>query len=96
MVLHDLPQNESRVELDDKVKLTAKPTPVEASFSILGGEIVGIAGLMGSGRTALPKAIFGLSSSDVDARSTRSRHNKGRSLAKPNLARQAPTIRSEL
>jgi ribose transport system ATP-binding protein len=40
--------------------LTAKPTPVEASFSILGGEIVGIAGLMGSGRTALAKTMFGL------------------------------------
>jgi ribose transport system ATP-binding protein len=40
--------------------LTAKPTPVEASFAILGGEIVGIAGLMGSGRTALAKTMFGL------------------------------------
>ena len=41
-------------------KLTAKPTPVEASFTIRGGEIVGIAGLMGSGRTSLAKSMFGL------------------------------------
>ena len=41
-------------------KVTAKPTPVEASFTIRGGEIVGIAGLMGSGRTSLAKSMFGL------------------------------------
>ena len=40
--------------------VTAKPTPVEASFTIRGGEIVGIAGLMGSGRTSLAKSMFGL------------------------------------
>jgi ribose transport system ATP-binding protein len=40
--------------------LTAKPTPVEASLAIRGGEIVGIAGLMGSGRTSLAKTMFGL------------------------------------
>ena len=40
--------------------LTARPRPVEAGLSIRGGEIVGIAGLMGSGRTSLAKAIFGM------------------------------------
>ena len=40
--------------------VTAKPTPIEASFTIRGGEIVGIAGLMGSGRTSLAKSMFGL------------------------------------
>jgi ribose transport system ATP-binding protein len=40
--------------------LTANPTPVEANLTIRGGEIVGIAGLMGSGRTSLAKTIFGL------------------------------------
>ncbi len=40
--------------------LTARPRPVQAGLSIRGGEIVGIAGLMGSGRTSLAKAIFGM------------------------------------
>jgi ribose transport system ATP-binding protein len=40
--------------------LTAKPRPVDAGLTIRGGEIVGIAGLMGSGRTSLAKAIFGM------------------------------------
>jgi ribose transport system ATP-binding protein len=40
--------------------LTAKPRPTDASLTIRGGEIVGIAGLMGSGRTSLAKAIFGM------------------------------------
>jgi ribose transport system ATP-binding protein len=40
--------------------LSAKPRPTEASLTIHGGEIVGIAGLMGSGRTSLAKSMFGL------------------------------------
>lgn len=40
--------------------LRAKPRPIDASLDIRGGEIVGIAGLMGSGRSRLAQSIFGL------------------------------------
>jgi ribose transport system ATP-binding protein len=40
--------------------LSAKPRLNEASFTIRGGEIVGIAGLMGSGRSSLARCIFGM------------------------------------
>ena len=40
--------------------LSAKPRPIQANLTILGGEIVGIAGLMGSGRSSLARSIFGM------------------------------------
>jgi ribose transport system ATP-binding protein len=40
--------------------LSAKPRPIQADLTIRGGEIVGIAGLMGSGRSSLARSIFGM------------------------------------
>jgi ribose transport system ATP-binding protein len=40
--------------------LSAKPRPVQANLTIRGSEIVGIAGLMGSGRSSLARSIFGM------------------------------------
>ena len=40
--------------------LSAKPRPIQANLTIRGGEIVGIAGLMGSGRSSLARSIFGM------------------------------------
>lgn len=50
-------------KMDEKVvevrKLTTFPTFTNVSFSIAPGEILGITGLLGSGRTELAEAIFG-------------------------------------
>lgn len=50
-------------KMDEKVvevrKLTTYPTFTNVSFSIAPGEILGITGLLGSGRTELAEAIFG-------------------------------------
>jgi len=40
--------------------LNASPTVREASFSLRRGEVLGIAGLMGAGRTEMLRAIFGI------------------------------------
>jgi ABC-type sugar transport system ATPase subunit len=40
-------------------KLTRRPAFEDVSFEIRGGEIVGLAGLVGSGRTEIARAIFG-------------------------------------
>ncbi len=42
--------------------LTRKPTFDSVNFSIRSGEILGISGLMGSGRTEIMRAIFGIDS----------------------------------
>ena len=44
--------------------LAAPPLLKDASFTLRRGEILGMAGLMGSGRTPLLRAIFGLDSSE--------------------------------
>src|SRR5207245_10832137 len=41
-------------------KLSAPPVLKDASFELRRGEILGVAGLMGSGRTQVVRAIFGL------------------------------------
>lgn len=40
--------------------LSGKPLPRSASFELRRGEVLGVAGLMGAGRTELLRAIFGL------------------------------------
>ena len=45
--------------------LTREPVLRDISFDLRAGEVVGIAGLLGSGRTELVRAIFGLDSYDA-------------------------------
>jgi simple sugar transport system ATP-binding protein len=52
------------LKLDEKrvvevKQLTSKPTFTDISFSVAPGEILGVTGLLGSGRTELAEAIFG-------------------------------------
>jgi len=60
------PRNDSKPpEVVLRVKnLSAPPLLKEASFELHRGEILGIAGLMGSGRTQLLRTIFGLEETD--------------------------------
>jgi ribose transport system ATP-binding protein len=48
-------------------KLTATPLPVEVNLTLHRGEILGVFGLVGAGRTELLRALFGL---DASARGT--------------------------
>src|SRR5258708_303664 len=45
-------------------RLTRRPTFENISFVLYSGEIVGVAGLVGSGRTAVVRSIFGLDAPD--------------------------------
>jgi ABC-type sugar transport system ATPase subunit len=58
---HKPPQDRPVLEVTN---LTQLPHFVDVSFTVHRGEIVGIYGLMGSGRTRLAKAVFGLSRTD--------------------------------
>ena len=53
------PLKPSSTKVIEVKKLTTKPTFSDVSFSIAPGEILGITGLLGSGRTELAEAIFG-------------------------------------
>ena len=49
----------SREPLLEVEGLTRRPAPIDVSVTVGRGEIVGLAGLLGSGRTELVRAIFG-------------------------------------
>src|SRR5258707_665239 len=53
--------------------LSAPPDLKEASFDLHAGEILGVAGLMGSGRTEMVRAIFGLDSAQSGTLKLRSK-----------------------
>jgi ribose transport system ATP-binding protein len=54
---HDTPAGDVVLDVND---LAAPPVVKQASFMLRRGEVLGIAGLMGSGRTELVRALFGL------------------------------------
>jgi ribose transport system ATP-binding protein len=63
------PRNQRRpgaVVLETR-RLRGKKRPVSADFQLRAGEILGIAGLIGAGRTEMLRAIFGLDPSRGDA-----------------------------
>lgn len=53
------PLKKSTTKMLEVKNLTTKPTFSDVSFSLAPGEILGITGLLGSGRTELAEAIFG-------------------------------------
>jgi simple sugar transport system ATP-binding protein len=53
------PLKKSTSKIIEVKNLTTKPTFADVSFSIAPGEILGVTGLLGSGRTELAEAIFG-------------------------------------
>ena len=55
--LHDVPRGDVRMRIE---KLNAGKQVKDISFEVRGGEILGIAGLVGAGRTETARAIFGM------------------------------------
>jgi ribose transport system ATP-binding protein len=69
--------------------VTAGPRVRDVSFTIRAGEIVGLAGLMGSGRTELARALFGIDrieSGEVRIRGRRVRLNSARTAIDAGIA----------
>ncbi len=64
--------------------LSAPPAVKDASLSLRGGEVLGIAGLIGTGRTELVRAIFGLDKASGGKTTVRQRPNLNK-LASPRL-----------
>jgi ribose transport system ATP-binding protein len=57
-------QHETRHEVLRVEHLTRSPAFEDISFSLYTGEIIGLAGLVGSGRTALVRSLFGFEASE--------------------------------
>jgi ribose transport system ATP-binding protein len=55
-----VPRDTDREPLLELDRVSAGPRVREVSFSVAAGEIVGLAGLMGSGRTELARVLFGI------------------------------------
>ena len=75
-------QPQSRVLLSAEA-LTAAGIIKDVSFSLHSGEVLGVFGLMGSGRTELARILFGLDG-------TRSGNDRRRRPARSTIHRRAP------
>ncbi len=62
---HALPEAELGPVVLRVDRLSRRGRFSDVSFSLRAGEVVGVAGLLGSGRTELAKAVFGLSAADA-------------------------------
>ena len=68
--------------------LAAPPALVEASFELRRGEILGIAGLMGSGRTEMVRALYGLDAAASGAIVLRGREVRARGATTRDRVRE--------
>jgi len=82
--VRDRPSTDSEVALEVS-SLSAPPLLKSASFKLRRGEILGIAGLMGSGRTPLLRAIFGLQRSENGSVVVKNKN--------PGGGQKSPTVR---
>jgi simple sugar transport system ATP-binding protein len=87
------PLKPSTTKVIEVKKLSTKPTFSDVSFSIAPGEILGITGLLGSGRTELAEAIFGqypLDSGDIIVEGKSMRLNSSSAAIKAGIGYVPP------